>query len=289
MNWKAIHFYIHDNKFHTTFLTEYLKPFIERQQKKGHLKKFFYIIYWQGGNHIRFRYISDCEQEIKEGLINCFRDFKKIYRPSEVMDKETYYKIFSNNKEEVTELQWIEDGNYLEVPYEPEYSRYGGTEAIGYSENVFQCSSCYALEILEQAKNNYGLKLFAALDMMGIALENIEKKEEFLKYYYDFWRDFNEQKEEPGAYTKGLFEKYKHYNERTSGRNVEFYSAWKEQLCKNLDEAVRVQNTFDNGWQAKNLILASLLHMNHNRLGIYPRYESIMAKIMLLCAKEAIV
>lgn len=288
MNWKAIHFYIHDIKYHTTFLTRYLKPFIEEVQKKGYLNKYFYIIYWQGGNHIRFRYLSDYEQELKEGLISCFHEFIKVYEPTDVMEEATYYKLFANNKEQVKELGWVEDGKCHEVPYEPEFLRYGGTKAIEYSENVFQCSSSYALDILEEAKNNYGRKLFAALDMMGIALEDLEYKEDFLKQYDSFWRDFNEEKEEHEVYIKELFEKYEHYNERTRKRNAEFYRTWKEQLYKNLAEAVRLQDTFDNGRQAKNLILASLLHMNHNRLGISPRYESIMAKTMLLCVKEAI-
>jgi thiopeptide-type bacteriocin biosynthesis protein len=266
-----------------------LKPLIEELEKKGYLKKYFYIIYWQGGNHIRFRYLTENEKEVKGRLLSCFNEFKQIYEPTEVMDEATYYKLFANNKEEVKELRWIEDGKILEASYEPEYIRYGGRMAIDYSENVFQCSSSYALDILEEVKNNYGLKLFAALDMMGMALNNIDPKEDFLKQYDNFWRDFNEQKEEPESKIEELFEKYKHYYERTRERNSEFYSAWKEQLCKNLDEAVRVQDTFDNEWQAKNLILASLLHMNHNRLGIYPRYESIMARIMLLHIKEALV
>ena len=144
------------------------------------------------------------------------------------------------------------------------------------------------MKILEEAKDNYGIKLFAALDMMRIALEEVEQKEEFLKQYKNFWRGFNEQKEEPEAIIKDLFEKYRHYHERTGQGHVEFYLAWKEQLHKNLTEAVRVQDSFDNGGQAKSLILASLLHMNHNRLGIYPRYENIMARVMLLCVKEAV-
>ena len=289
MSWRAIHFYIHDIKFHTIFLTKYLKPLIAELQQKRILRRYFYIIYWQGGNHIRFRYVSDREQEAKELLIRCYQEFLQSYVPGEVLDEATYYRIYANNKEQVTQLQWVADGQYLEIPYEPEYTRYGGTRALSYSENVFQCSSDYALCILEEAGNRFGVRLFAALDMMRIALKEIEDKEEFLIQYDQFWRKFNGQEEESEASIRKLYEKYWDQNRWAGEGRVSFYDTWQEQLHQNLTEAIRVQDTFDHGKQAKNLILASLLHMNHNRLGIYPRYESILARIMLMHREEVMI
>ena len=79
MEWNANHYFIHDSTCHNRFLTEYLKPEAEQLEKEGLLDQFFYIVYWQGGNHIRFRYQSREPETVERRMNARFESFLEGY------------------------------------------------------------------------------------------------------------------------------------------------------------------------------------------------------------------
>ena len=144
MEWNAIHFFIHDNTYHNQFLVEYLKNEIESLEKEKIIYRYFYIVYWQGGNHIRFRYKSVDERLVEERVIDCFKNFLEIYDPHYVMLEKDYYEIYSKNKENVQDITFIPDKTVRRMVYEPETERYGGVNSLSHSESIFSLSSKYA-------------------------------------------------------------------------------------------------------------------------------------------------
>ena len=151
MEWNANHYFIHDSTCHNRFLTEYLKPEVEQLEMENLLDQYFYIVYWQGGNHIRFRYKSAEPAVVEKRMAERFKSFLEGYKPQYVLPEKAYYEIYSRNKENVEDLTFIPDGSIRQIAYEPETERYGGPESLPHCEQIFSLSSEYTLTLREQA------------------------------------------------------------------------------------------------------------------------------------------
>lgn len=284
MEWYSKHLFIHDNAYHDEFLTEYLKPFVNMLLIKNKIDKFFFIRYWQGGPHIRFRYKANAEygREIDRDLDTIFKDFLESYVPKNLPSKEKYNEAFSGNKEGVENLYWYEDKTIASIDYERELSRYGGQPAIEYSEDIFNISSNMALTILEKSKSMDTLKIIGALDLMVTALSITEHKEEFLKQYSYFWSNFTGSNKEHSDLVDNLVAIYeKRYLYIISSNYENEYKPWKEALSTNFYSICKNQTSYKSEAEARSLILASHIHMTNNRIGLVPQYESILAKVIL--------
>lgn len=286
MEWKAIHMYIHDLTFHNRFLVYYLKPAAEKLFREGFLECFFYITYWQGGNHIRFRYRSRKEEAVEREMSACFADFLKIYKPLYVMDETTYYRTYSQNKENVKDIALIEDKTFHPAVYEPEYERYGGRESMEYSEDIFCCSARYALKLRELAGDSLVKRIVFSLDMLTAATDKLDNLTAYLHAYRRYWADFAPS----GSQILNAADLAEQYRERffsIKNKTVDFYKEWEACLTDNMARICACQTSYPDKDTACRMILASQLHMNHNRLGIMPQLESVMAEVLLKCGEGA--
>ena len=285
MEWNSLHLFIHDLTYHNNFLITKLKPLIEILKQKDLLEKYFFIIYWKGGNHIRFRFKSKNPEIVEEKLKECFNQYLMTYEPKHVMSEKVYLDTYKKNKENVIDLEMIKDGNIKKFKYEPEYDRYGGKEAIEYSENIFECSSEYALKIREITAGNFNQRIIIALDLFAVAISNLSNKGKFLTYYKKYWEDFSENVKYNIISEDKLFDFYFNRYQKIISNTPEFYNDWKESININLSKAISVNNVFENKELANIMLLASHIHMNNNRLSIMPQLESILANVLLRCER----
>lgn len=283
MEWNAIHFFIHDNTYHNQFLMEYLKPEIECMEKEQILCRYFYIVYWQGGNHIRFRYKSIDARHVEERLVARFDDFLETYVPQYVMPENVYYEIYSKNKENVQDISFVPDKTFRRMKYEPEIERYGGTDSLQHSEIIFSLSSKYALQIREQAGDSMMKRIIGSLDMFTIAIKGLEDKCSFLSLYRRYWSDFAPSNGKPLISVSELSTKYrKRFKELMMEKNI-FYQEWEDCIRQELDMACKCQTVYPDRNTAYHMILSSQIHMTNNRLGIVPQMEALLAEVLYAC------
>lgn len=286
MGWKALHLFIHDISFHNVFLVEYLKPEIERMEQTSLLKQFFYISYWQGGNHIRFRYKSHRPKQVEAEVKACFASFQSCYKPVYVLSKTAYYELYSDNKEQVEDLTWVNDRTVQAMEYEPEFQRYGGSSCMVHNEALFSISSRYALQIRKDAGSNMLHRIIGALDMFTIALRCLQDPMDFLTRYRTYWAEFAPSKSRIVMSATELSEKYKERYKKLIQNGYVFYSEWEKALQKEMKEICRIQITYFDAESARAMILSSQIHMTNNRLGVFPQMEAFLAEVLCLCGGD---
>lgn len=286
MEWRATYFFIHDNTFHDRFLVEYLKPEIERMEKEQILIQYFYIAYWQGGNHIRFRYKSTDAKLVEKRVTAIYKKFLEIYEPRYVMQEDTYYKVYSQNKENVQDLTFVPDRSLHRMKYEPEIERYGGPDSMEYSEKIFSLSSKYALQIREQAGDSMVKRIIGALDMFTLAIKRLNNKKEFLSLYHRYWIEFVPDNGNPVISILDLCAKYKKRYKTLMMETNTFYTEWENGICEEVDKACSCQTAYPDSNTAYNMILASQIHMTNNRLGIMPQMEAVLADVLYACEED---
>ncbi len=284
MEWEALHLFIHDQSAHNLFLSDYLGPVLESLKTNSVIKQYFFIVYWQGGNHIRVRYKTADSDLVERKIKECFREFLLSYTPRYVLSEEDYYRIYKNNKENVTDIAFVRDGSFKRMIYEPETKRYGGTKALEICEKIFEVSSDYALALRKKSGGSLIKRLVFGLDMFALAVKNLEDPDIFLQRYESYWKDFAPS-EEPILNEEELVEKYKSRFARIINEEIEGYEGWSNAIDRDLKEAVSVQDSYGIENTAHLMILSSIVHMNNNRLGIAPQLESILARTLYRCMK----
>lgn len=286
MEWKALHLFIHDITCHNVFLVEYLKPEIKRMEQASLLKQYFYISYWQGGNHIRFRYKSYHPEQVEVGIKACFAAFQAFYKPVYVLSETDYYGLYANNKEQVEDLTWIEDRTARSMVYEPEIERYGGSDCMIHNEALFSISSRYSLQIRKDAGSSMLRRIIGALDMFTIAMRCLQDRVTFLSHYRSYWAEFAPPGNSIALSATELAEKYKERYKKMMQNDCEFYSEWGNAIRKEMREICKVQTTYSDAASACAMILSSQIHMTNNRLGIFPQMEAVLADVLYLCEDD---
>jgi thiopeptide-type bacteriocin biosynthesis protein len=126
-------------------------PFIEKMKRNPDIKGYFFIRYWENGQHIRLRIKCnsvEAKNRIKRRIIDLFEKFLLGKRTDESVHDDSF-----------------QSGSVHFIDYIPEIDRYGGTSAIMVAEKQFELSSKVVLELLRKTD---GLTYNSA---MGIALK----------------------------------------------------------------------------------------------------------------------
>lgn len=286
MEWIAIHFFIHDNTFHNRFLVEYLKPEIEQMRQEKILEQYFYIVYWQGGNHIRFRYKSLDTQLVEKRVTDRYNKFLKVYEPRYVMQEKTYYEVYSQNKENVQDIIFVPDKTWRRMIYEPELERYGGAASMEHNEQIFVLSSKYTLLIREQAGDNMMKRIVGSLDMFTLSIKGLRNKRKFLDLYRRYWSDFAPGNGNAIISVSDMCAKYKERYETLLVETNTFYAEWENGIRQGMNMVCEHQTTFPDADVAYHMILASQIHMTNNRLGIIPQLEAVLADVLYACEED---
>lgn len=273
MNWTSYHIFIHNTDFQDEFLRSHLYPLIKRHQ----INEYFFIRYWQGGPHIRFRFKSFHTKEIYYDLCTELNKFRENYIGIK-LDKDTFYEHQNMFGEIVTEkdLYWFEDLSIQEITYHPELERYGGPQLMQTSESCFNLSSEISLYRINKLKSN-NLKFILSLDFINtlISLLPSEHQFQFLNKYSSFWSNFESSNFD---YENLILQ----FGKLFSSKNAQLHKTYDKHEVFLLG---RLFNTLKNlsieEPEKIYSIIFSHIHMHNNRMGVPPYLESSLANILI--------
>lgn len=271
-NWLSYHIFIHDFTEHDRFIKQFLYPYI---QKNSSITAFFFIRYWQGGPHIRFRCKAADGEAIRADLQEQVQLFSQQYSPKQALTPELFYEnhSFDGVQPDSKDLYWMPDLHVANISYVPEFDRYGEGECMVLSEKVFEQSSRAAGTALLKIPDNHLLlktalayTVFQQVDrfVQGAGFESLKNT------YKDFWQF---QKKDHISYDK-IWSRLKHFWQQDPAANEK----WEKVIC---EEAVQsFQHLLGTASKVSPLafryIVMSQLHMFNNRIGLPPEFEWMM-------------
>jgi hypothetical protein len=270
-NWHSIHIFIHDFQSHDLFIKKYLVPFIH---KTDEINAHFFIRYWQGGPHIRFRFQTENVELISDGIGQLIAEFKKEYQPSVVLTPENFYAHhkFDGRETKKETLYWMNDLSTHFISYQPELDRYGDGEQLRLNETLFEYSTVVAESFISQLPENHLLlKLLVCYYMFEKVEKFLSNKqyESVAKRYEEFWLYYRNQEID---YTKTgeLLDKL--------GNKVSSNQLVYPMLMQYEDALVDVLTKLSEITEMKffQYMMISQVHMFNNRLGLPVEFEHML-------------
>ncbi|MER5336081.1 thiopeptide-type bacteriocin biosynthesis protein [Micromonospora sp. NPDC002717] len=294
--WSALHVHLHGGSEQTeTVLREHIVPTTSGLLARGEISSWFFVRYWEGGPHLRWR-VADATPEtvrrMRDGLVEAVA---ALAPPARELRPADWYARFGVRDVDSTgpapgghgdgvgpDLGWQPHGTVREQPYRAEVDRYGGPEAIGAAEELFAASSRVAAALLAappaRRRSTTVDLLFGFLAASGLAAHEAVR---FLRGYANAWtlvpeadgqdlglalvaahRDFHADASAYPARRRLIADIVT--QRKGAGTTVNYWAdevaAYVERL-RTLDGQGRLHGTVPG-------ILASQLHMLHNRLGL---------------------
>lgn len=296
-DWTAFHIFLHDGKQQEAFLADWLLPEARKIVKAGQAEQWFFLRYWDGGPHIRIRFLNLQNRSV---LLNSIQDVANGYLGKEALTADAFYgnHAFDGQPVNKAELDWHRDGQVVCYPYCPEYARYGGEKAIAVSEDLFHASSDIASAIIKATEYNNEHRFQLALKLMVTSVWAVKPDrktlQQFCHFYSGFWRGhasaagIDKAPEHGAALSHTLTNLQANIS---AGRLTGIEQAWVEQVQNGVNalselSALRQLYSPINGklvesdadLQAAILsIIGSHVHMTNNRLGVTPVHEFVIA------------
>lgn len=268
--------------------------------------KWFFIRYFDGGAHIRFR-----TRDIAAPQVDWLR--AQIGEYLRAIDAGRASEWYDQTAQTLEERQIYAPGSVVEIDYVPELKRYGGEYGLPLNEDLF-CDStkivCKIIEAAQQRKAIGELAPFitkAAFDLMMMNVAIITRTEEeaqrFLRQYAASWAHFvsapgredwreilNEDDAVPTIPAAATIARYREFLVSALpsqtltqywGRRVwsafagfDALAAEGRLLAPLNGHLVREASQLSD---CKTSIMASQIHMMNNRLGQFPRSEAVIA------------
>ncbi|WNS43482.1 thiopeptide-type bacteriocin biosynthesis protein [Paenibacillus sp. MMS20-IR301] len=280
MIWHSYHIYYYDQLKQDSLIL-YICNQMEQAALNNTISKWFYIRYWEGGPHIRLRYLSEFEHS---EIIEAINDFVQANKSGIRISKQAYYESINLNSEgdtrQLEQLPWYPEGEIVNILYKPEYERYGGNEAIGMSETLFMYSSLLAAEIISKLKSSsFIIRWLTALNFMNELLSYLDNHQylnipaiDFLNNCTQFWR--NSSGELPDSVRKMLKLNYEKSNKDIQIRLEQVLFVECAALFQQIAAGISTLYCVINDDTAFRKIIFSHMHMFNNRLGVEPLYEN---------------
>lgn len=271
--WHSIHMFIHDFQSHDVFIKTYLTPFIE---KSGEITSHFFIRYWQGGPHIRFRFQCANPERVHEKIEYLLNKFRAKYHPRVQLTPEMFYKHhkFDGSIPAKEELYWMADLSAHFIPYEPEIERYGDGTLLELNEALFEKSSILAEQVLvDIPENHLMMKLLISYNLFQIVDDYLEtiNYERIGSLYERFW-EFQKNSEVNYHKIESLLA-----NSQEKFMTHDSYRQLLEVGCREAKPLVDDLKNHTNKLFFRYMMM-SQLHMFNNRMGLPPEFECIIGK-----------
>lgn len=143
MQWTSLHVFYHDQERWDELLVYIFR--IVKEKFDNPETPFFFIRYWEGGPHLRFRFLnmSTKDNQIFKSEVNhFFRNYPSQYD----LDKEKFYYVYQKELNlQTSNLPWYPNHSIQTIPYKREVNRYNGNKVMKLSEKQFELSSKYIL------------------------------------------------------------------------------------------------------------------------------------------------
>ncbi len=303
-DWMALHIHLSDPVLATRFLVEWLHPRVRARLEGGQIERWFYLHYWDGGPHLRVR-VQGLSAGARDAWLREVSDAVPAWRAPTPPQREAFYGNhgFDGQPVDVAALPWFDEGTVRVVDYEPEYQRYGGAAALRMAERLFHASSELAVRQLGAALVRPGQRLAQALRLMPawgrvVTGDDLPALAAFFSRYAAFWAAYSPQTRaladamqdeiapahearalepaltaEPAALDSGSRALHTALADGRAAWDV----LWQQgRLVSPFDgRVVRDAGLYRASLEA---IVGSLMHMHHNRLGLVPAQELLLAR-----------
>ncbi|QBI53049.1 thiopeptide-type bacteriocin biosynthesis protein [Streptomonospora litoralis] len=289
--WRPLHVYLPMSR-QPAFLRDVIHPVV---RDAGMRDRFWYLRYWQGGPHIRFR-LHRASEETVESVRSALAAAVQPLTAEEAAE----YEEQSANQPGLAGLEGAKPlevraaGTVEDAVYSPEYAKYGGTTGLRIAEELFRSTSTAVLDLLadrtdaELKASPAGLAIrVMAMSLKGSGL-GMEQSRHFLSSYEEDWRRWV-----PPGYDKqwaGMYEKTRSNVMRLCG------AVWRDGVTDVFHDtyaaalhSTRMVQAGSAGGDLAELALeetpyahclANYIHTTNNRLGILPAAEAFLAYVI---------
>lgn len=316
-SWLSLH--VHYNSDPHWLLKDGVAPAIRELQERDLVSQYFFIRYWEQGPHVRLRLRTcgekqDQSRELAESIIGEY-----LYRRPSVFRFPTPHMPASFSRLFIAEygeqellrkygdsgqIPFAENNHIAQVPYAPEYQRYGGEHGVAIAERHFEVSSDHVLRCLSMENGHdfrvilgrgYRLMLYTCLALLPSRSEQLH----FLDSYQQHWngligslsdvvglqfdRKYKASKPALDRSTTACIELAEDLNDGRPEEREWFAHA--QSLRRELKDAfargdLRTPDGIDTIERAIHYLIPAYVHMTNNRLGISIADEVYMAYIM---------
>jgi len=316
-SWLSLH--VHYNSDPHWLLKDGIAPAIRALQEQDLVNQYFFIRYWEQGPHVRLRLRSPAEKhhesrEVAESMIGDYlRRRPSVFRfPTRNMPPSFSRLFIAEYGEQELQRKYGDDGqipfaenNHIaQVPYSPEYQRYGGDHGVAIAERHFEVSSDHVLRCLATENGHdfrvilgrgYRLMLYTCLALLPIRSGQLR----FLDNYQHQWNSLiGSLSDVVGLQFDRKYKASKPALDRSTSACVQLVEGLNEgrpeerewfthvqSLRRELEDAftrglLRVPEGVDTIEQVIHYLIPGYIHMTNNRLGISIADEVYMAYIM---------
>lgn len=262
--WKTIYFYIHSVAQQDNFLKKVTPLLLSYDQK------WFFLKYWYGGPHLRFRFLNPSQSFLKR-----FEwEMDNFSRTSQVpeISKKYYYSKINFEKENVNSnnLPWYDHGTWFYTQYKPEVERYGNGRALELSETFFYRSSQLALEIINSTSVFSRRLVIASLIMFELLESTNCLTENFLLSYMNYWKSYGRESNLDISKLKPIIAA------ELKNRNIIEIKKYINNVLPIWKEMVQIL-----GKKSATFVISSQVHMTNNRISVVPTFEYKITKLLL--------
>lgn len=301
--WCSLHVFFHDFSNVETVLNRLIWPSLQSGIINKEIKKYFFIRYWEGGPHLRIRYIVQegiDTEEFTERLTDSWTDYLLKHPSSIELKKETFYQSHSlegKSKNVIPSLPWFPNNSVQKVSYIPEIERYGGKVGIQIAEEFFCYSSEFVRETLQDQHLNIN-RMAVALDIMYIIFkfceDDLKMKEYdgFWNQYANGWLDWESVEYAEKIRSKAEMQvkklgKQLKVNLETMWNQFNLNGVYRGLKSENLlgmmssiEQLIKSVSLIDLKNTSSGRIIGSYMHMHNNRLGVYPAQEAYLSLLL---------
>lgn len=271
--WLSYHIFCHNPLHHDRIICILNRWASEKQDLP-----YFFIRYWEGGPHIRFR-IKE-ENTVQEDYYKILAKLleSELSDDSIILTKEEYYQGHKLDGEKIPleDLPWYENNTIVSIPYVRENERYGGKESIEQAESVFYHSSQLVSAMLETCINCHMMirMLFYVhiYEQVNIAIKDQEIDFDFQRFYtncFSYWNNLYDLKD--ADYILDIAGSIHHSFEGKEEKINDAFSFVQPEIRNNFINSLveYLKNVYQRkGKKMMRSVLFSQMHMFANRLGI---------------------
>lgn len=279
------------------FLNNAVAPFVAAVLSERLASSFFFIRYWDGGQHIRLRLRTSASRRLSRRTRAHFESYFKAHPSVRQFDPHGTVS-FPND-------------SVQQLPYEPELARYGGGKGVAVSERQFEASSRAVLGVMAEREWSYESAVGAALQFHIIFANAVGfDLREAARFFADASQHFVIPKgwlppNLTGGLAIGQFATlFAGQRERLVALHQDIWSAladgqefeqeWANRwLRENVDVAKRLRRarglSATEPWTSvERAIMMSYVHMTNNRLGLLNRDEAYLGYVLMRGFQEAV-
>ena len=304
--WFALHIFLSDAVQADRFLVDWAGPTVKALLGAGSAQSWFFLRYWESGPHLRLR-VRGLPASMRQVLLERAREVVAGHLNPSPPDRDSYYRhhFFDGQPIDPAQLSWFDEGSVVVHPYEPEWRRYGGLDAMRVNERLFDLSSTLALSLIRASERDLPRRFALAASLMPLfALAwapGIENLARFFEDYVAYWSASSAQvkaldRPAMSAPTAAQCEQLARQIRGARERRPPAALTPAALLMAGLDAAVLHWDELrehgllvsvitgqpvhgeDDCQRTFQAMLASQLHMLNNRLGLAPLQEVALAR-----------